>query len=90
MSPFVKALIFTAAPIVVLSIAVPVGAGVRPNNPVWGNLLIAGGLMWVTALIVATVLRIIGKKQAAAGVFSGVGIGAVAWMASCFSSLSAL
>lgn len=80
-------MIFPAAPIVVLSIAVPVGARARPNYPVWGVLFVAAAGLWVTGLIVATVLHIIGKRQAAAGVFAGAGIGAVVWMVSCFASL---
>lgn len=89
MSPFVKAMIFTAAPIAVLSIASPLGAKVRPNVPVWAFLFVSAAGLWVVAIIVATVLHIMGKRQAAAGVFSGVGIGIVAWMASCFAAFAA-
>ena len=89
MSPFVKALVFTAAPIAVLSIVAPVGAKVRPNNPVWALLFVSAAGSWMTVIIVAIVLHIMGKRHAAAGVFSGVGIGIVAWMASCFAAFAA-
>ncbi len=88
MSPFVKALILTAGPIVVLSIVAPVGAKVRPEVSVWALLFVSAAVLWVPAIIVATVLHVTGNKQAAAGVFGGVGIGFVAWMASCFTTFA--
>lgn len=74
MSSFRKALLWTAIPSMALSI---IGA-VMPLA--WPRVAWAS----ITGFIVAIVFLIRGKKQIAAGVLAGLGIGIIVFFLSCF------
>ena len=77
MSDFRKALIITAIPIVVLSLISLAGPSV------W----FAAAALWVIAIVAAIVFISKGRREIAAGVFSGIGIGIVALGATCFANI---
>jgi cytochrome bd-type quinol oxidase subunit 2 len=90
MSSFRKALLWTAIPIVVLSFISMAGVA---GGPTWGG---TGGmgvlavvwffaaLYFVGAIIALIVYAIRRKRQIAAGILAGLGIGIVALGATCF------
>ena len=43
------------------------------------------GLIWLAGIITAIVFATRGKRSIAAGILAGVGIGIVAWGATCFA-----
>ncbi len=86
MSPFVKAMIYTAAPIVVVSAISTVGvAGIPPSGESWAILWFIPAFMAIVAFIVSIVHFFQGKKQIAAGMLAGFGIGVLALGGSCFA-----
>lgn len=91
MSDFKKALIFTAIPIVVVSIIGTVGMSAYktegPETVLFNVWLAAGGLALV-GFIAAVVLAVRGQKKIAAGIFAGVGIGIVAIGVTCFANIA--
>ena len=84
MSNFRKALIFTTVPIVVLSL-ISIGGAVSDNHAL--RMVELGAVaLWVIAIVVGIVYTIKGIKQTAAGIWAGVGIGAVSLSATCFAN----
>ena len=79
MSDFRKALIFTAIPIVVLSLISLAGFII---------VSLAATALWVIAIVAAIVFAVKGRRTTAAGIFAGIGIGIVALGATCFANLS--
>lgn len=86
MSPFVKAMIFTAAPIVVVSAVSAVGVGTNPYQGIgWALLWFLPALIAFVALSISIILFVQGERQTAAGMLAGFGIGVVALGGSCFA-----
>ena len=88
MSDFQKALMITAIPIVVLSVFSTIGASVVGGYEsafvflfVW---LIPAFLLLI-AIVVAIIYTIKGRRNRAAGIWSGIGIGIVSLGLSCFT-----
>ena len=88
MSPFVKAMIFTAVPIVALSAISMVGVAVNAHSGAstgWALLWFLPAIIAFEVLMVSIVHFDQGKRQIAAGLLAGFGIGAVALGGSCFA-----
>lgn len=86
MSPFAKAMIYTAAPIVVVSAISVVGVVAnQPSGVSWAFLWFIPAFMAIAAFVVSIVHFFKGKKQIAAGILAGFGIGVVALGGSCFA-----
>ncbi|MBI4329739.1 MAG: hypothetical protein HY673_00475 [Chloroflexi bacterium] len=91
-SPFKKGLVATAIPLVAGSIAVPAllllldtGGG---RMEAMGAVAIMAFLIlaaFILGIILSAVLAITGRRQLAAGILAGMGIGIVALGISCFS-----
>jgi len=91
MTPFVKAMIYTAAPIVVVSAISAVGvAANQPSGVSWAFLWFIPVFMAIAALIASIIYFFKGKKQIAAGMLVGFGIGVLALGGSCFAISSGL
>ena len=86
MSDFRKALMITAIPIVVLSLISLAGAALK--GFIFVGFAAAAGTLWVVAIGVAIVFAVKGKREIAAGMFAGIGIGFVALGATCFANLN--
>ena len=91
MSPFVKAMIFTAVPIVALSAISMVGVAANQHS----GATIGWALLWFLPAIIAFVVLmgsivhfVQGERQIAAGMLAGFGIGVVALGGSCFAIVS--
>ena len=88
MSDFQKALMITAIPIVVLSVASTVGASIVGGYEgalgflfLW---LIPASLLLI-AIVAAIIYTSTGRRNRAAGIWAGVGIGILSLGLSCFS-----
>ena len=84
MSDFLKGLLITAIPIVVLSVVSMAGAAVEGIYYVW---LGAIALWWI-AIVTAIGYTIARKGQIAAGIVAGLGIGIVSLGATCFANFA--
>jgi len=83
MGDFRKAMIWTAAPIIILS-AIAVGGSIVRHVSAFGFFGgIAAGL-WTLAILAAIGFAIARKRQIAAGILVGVAIGVVGVGATCF------
>lgn len=89
MSSFRKALLWTAVPVVLFSLA-SVASSVWVTRSDIGYIvyLIALGLTGI-AVVMGIVMAIIGRKQLAAGVLAGAGIGFVAQFLTCLVAVFA-
>lgn len=84
-SGFRKAMVVTAIPFLVVSVAWVIGAKFLANTPF--TALVGFPVLAVpAAIIVAVILAVTRRRQLAAGVLAGLGIGIVAMGASCFAS----
>ncbi len=85
--PFRKALAATAIPVVALGVIGSAGLALGASWLMGGVLTISSvGLF--AAFVVAIVFAIRGKRQTAAGILAGIGIGIVALGATCFANMS--
>jgi hypothetical protein len=84
MTPFQRALIYTAAPLVALSLISTGGIWVAGLYFLWGLAFLA----WIFAFGVAISHSIAGKRETAAGVWAGLALGMVALFVSCFANLN--
>ncbi len=94
MSPFVKALIWTAAPLGGLSLLqlvasiITVAFGLNLGAlSLFGSILMVVLFGVAAAIVAAIVFAILRKKQLAAGTLVGAAIGLVTMAASCFAEL---
>ena len=85
MSSFRKALLFTAIPILVVSL-ISIGLWLADSNPPAEQIGFGVPALLITAVIAAIVCHIRGMKQTAKGIWVGFGIGLVGfigmWIAS--------
>jgi flavin reductase (DIM6/NTAB) family NADH-FMN oxidoreductase RutF len=79
MNDFRKAMIITAAPIVILS--------VLSLNSRFSAMLAAAMVLWGVSLIATVIFAIKGRRQVSAGIAVGASIGFAAFFVSCFASL---
>ncbi len=89
MSDFLKALIFTAAPLLLVSAVSAVAAvtavqGGGIGEPGMG----VGGLLFGLAILAAIGFAFARKRQIASGILAGAAIGVVGLMLTCFTLLS--
>ena len=82
MSDFVKAFIWTAVPLAVVSIASTVTTATATGGG--GFAIGVGGLLFAAAIVVSIAFAIARKRQIAAGVLAGAAIGLVGLMLTCF------
>ncbi len=88
-SSFRKAMVITAIPFVAFSIAWMIGGRALTSLPL--NVLVGIPLLGIpAAVILAVILAVARRQQAAAGVLAGLGIGIITMGVSCFSSSLAL
>lgn len=92
MSNFRNALLWTAIPLVTVSIASAafgVLTRIYPNSTLLAIASIlpfqAAFLLVIVALVMVVVAGVGGKKQRAAGILAGLGIGLLAYFASCLA-----
>ncbi len=88
MSDFWKGLLWTAIPIVVLSVISAVGAiavsgGLDPIG--WGLLWLIPAFLFLVAVGRAIGYTVTGRREIAAGIWAGIGIGIVSLGLSCFA-----
>jgi hypothetical protein len=89
MSPFLKALLWTAVPLLVLSAISAVAAATAVSGGGIGEPGIGiGGLLFGTAILLAIGFAIARKRQIASGILTGAAIGLVGLMLTCFTLLS--
>jgi hypothetical protein len=84
MSDFRKALLWTAIPILVLSVggagtAVATGGGFAPGGAL-------GGILWVVAILVSIGFAVARRRQIALGILAGAAIGLVGLGLTCFTA----
>ena len=84
MSDFRKALLWTAIPILVLSVGgagatVATGGSFAPGGAF-------GGILWVLAILVCVGFAVARKRQIAAGILAGTAIGLVGVGLTCFTA----
>ena len=89
MSNFRKALMFTAIPIVVLSLISLAGIGRYVFGEGVQSVWFASAALWVIAIGAAIVFSVKGKRGIAAGILAGIGIGFVAIGGICLADLFA-
>ena len=87
-----KALIWTAGPILALSVLSMLGKLGPPNidqglGALYWLWFIAGGV-WVAAIVAAVLLAVVGRRREARGVALGIAIGAVALASTCIANVS--
>ncbi len=91
MSSFKKALIWTAIPIVVLSVISAAGRMPTGGGLDWDPLLalwfVAAGLLGLV-ILAAIGFAVARKRQIAAGILAGIGIGSVSLGVTCFANMS--
>ena len=91
MSDFRKALLWTAIPIIVLS---TISAGGTIARVGWADFGAIAGVaavgLWGVAILAAIGFAVARKRQVAAGILVGVGIGIIGLGATCFAALSAI
>jgi hypothetical protein len=87
MSDFVKAMLFTAVPICVTGLLAIFTARANFSFSLVTVSLIAGAVCFLAAFIAAIVFAATRRMKIAAGIFTGMAIGAVALGASCFASI---
>ena len=86
MSDFRKALLFTAIPIAVVSVISAVGTAARGTyDTPFFFLWAVAALMLVIAVVVAIVFTVKGRREIAAGIWAGIGIGIASLGMSCFA-----
>jgi len=88
MSDFRKALLWTAIPIVVLSVLSGVGGWFSGGNMAiipWALFWLIPAALWLIALVRAIVFTITDRRERAAGIWAGIGIGIIALGSSCFA-----
>jgi heme/copper-type cytochrome/quinol oxidase subunit 2 len=92
MSKFRKALLWTAIPIIVLSVAgltgVAVGSGDEGVEFVFGFLWIGAVFYFLGAIIALIGFAIKHERQKMAGILAGLGISIVSLGATCFAMIS--
>jgi hypothetical protein len=86
LTPFQRAMLWTAAPLVALNLISVGGAWEESLYWVWAIALLA----WLVTAVVGIGFSIAGKRETAAGVWAGFAIGLVALFVSCFANLSLL
>ena len=84
MTPFQKALVFTAAPIVLLSLISTAGTADQNYYDLW----YLGVVGWALTIPAMVGFAIAGKQRVIAGIAAGAAIGFVALGATCFVNLS--
>ena len=89
MSDFRKALLWTAVPMVALSLISLAGVATNPKDEGaifgFGLMWLVAALWWLLASMAAIGYRIASEKQKMAGVLAGLGIGIVALSGTCFA-----
>ena len=86
LTPFQRAMLWTAAPLVALNLVSVGGAWQENLYWAWGIALLA----WLVAMFMAIGFSIAGKRETAAGIWAGFAIGLVSLFVSCFANLSLL
>ena len=84
LSVFVKALLITAVPIVVLSV-VGSGLAMATGRSGYSGIAGVGSLVWVAAVVACIAFAIARKGQIALGILAGLAIGAVSLGLTCFA-----
>jgi len=84
MSDFVKAFIWTAVPLAVVSIASTVTTATATGGGGFAIGVGVGGLLFAAAIVVSIAFAIARKRQIATGVLAGAAIGLVGLMLTCF------
>ena len=84
MSAFLKALLWTAIPILGLSAISVIAAIASSGRVAFGGSVV--GMLCVLALLVSIGFIIAGKRRVAAGILAGVGIGLVGLGLTCFAA----
>ena len=87
MSDFKKAMMWTAIPIVVFSAISTGGSIANPASVAFGIVSAVAAGLWGLAILACIGFAIARKRQIAAGILAGVGIGVLALGASCFALL---
>ena len=92
MSNFRKALLWTAIPIIILSVVsmtgVAVGSGDEGAEFSFGFLWIGAFLYFLGAIILLIIFAIMHERQKMAGILAGLGISIVSLGATCFAMIS--
>jgi hypothetical protein len=89
LSSFVKAMIWTSIPLLLISAVSTVAAIIATQGRGFGEPGTGiGGLLFGVAILAAVAFLIARKGQIAAGIFAGAGIGLVGLMLTCFTVLS--
>ncbi len=91
MSDFRKALLWTAVPLLILSVASMTGVVVSSDEGSalgFGFLWLGAVLYFLGAIIAVIVFAVMREKQRAAGVLAGLAIGIVSLGATCFAMMS--
>jgi sterol desaturase/sphingolipid hydroxylase (fatty acid hydroxylase superfamily) len=87
MSDFLKALLWTVVPIIVLS---AVASGGMMAGAAWGGfnaIGISAPVLWGVAILTAIGFMIARKRQIAAGIWAGVGISIIGLGVTCFAAV---
>ncbi len=88
MSNFGKALMITAIPISVVSIISATGTAARGTyDTPFFFLWAVAAIMWMIAILVASIYTVKGKREIAVGIWVGIGIGIVSLGLTCFANM---
>jgi len=86
MTAFQKAFVWTAIPLVALSLVSTAGAWQEGLYFVWALALLA----WLITLGAVIAFAIAGKRETSSGVLAGFGVGFLALFVSCFVNLNGM
>ncbi|MEX0763283.1 MAG: hypothetical protein WD208_09135 [Dehalococcoidia bacterium] len=86
MNPFRRAFLWTAVPIILVSLISTAGA-LDTQLDLYGAWAIAAG-MWLVAVVAGIVLLFMNRRESASGVMVGVAVGVLALTVTCFANLS--
>jgi hypothetical protein len=84
LSVLVKAMLFTAVPIAVLSV-VGSSLAIATGRDAYSAIAGVGGLVWVAAVVACVAFAIARRGQIALGILAGLAIGAVSLGLTCFA-----